>query len=386
MTRISRFAAWFGFTGVFLLAGLTGHDPWKQDETYSFGIIYHFYVTHSWLVPVNAGMPFMEKPPLYYWTAALCCRLFGGLLPLHDAARLADFFYMAVATVFMGMSAGVLFRNSPRQKEMIWAVPALFLGTLGVVRHAHDLFTDVALLAGSSVALYGMALLVLNDNRVKAGMWLGVGMGMAFLSKGLLTPAIFGLALFFLLLVRKEMRGGGTAQALILAALAASSFSGTFRGMVLGQQCRAVPGVLSGAPRRRQPTGVYPLFRALVRFSGVSPGDSCRCAKISSLEAAGIRAACRRFGSGDGAAFAVGFGAGFVSAASYPCFHTVCRARAGGRSWRIHAALEHGGAFLFRRRHSGSVDNPAGVTAIAPLAADIAFHRPVSAGELCSGL
>jgi hypothetical protein len=41
----------------------------------------------DWLVPTLAGEPFMDKPPLFYWTAALFAKLFSPLLPLHDGAR-----------------------------------------------------------------------------------------------------------------------------------------------------------------------------------------------------------------------------------------------------------------------------------------------------------
>ena len=67
--------------------GLVGHDPWKPDEAYSFGLIYSILQSGDWLVPAIAGEPFMDKPPLYYWTAALFARLFSPLLPLHDGAE-----------------------------------------------------------------------------------------------------------------------------------------------------------------------------------------------------------------------------------------------------------------------------------------------------------
>src|SRR5262249_49345703 len=113
---------------LFLFAGLIGHAPWKQDETYSFGIIYHFYTTHTWLVPTNAGQPFMEKPPLYYWSAVLMCHLLGSVLPLHDAARLTNLFYMALACVFMWKSAQVLFAGRRECEHLSWITLMLLLG------------------------------------------------------------------------------------------------------------------------------------------------------------------------------------------------------------------------------------------------------------------
>jgi 4-amino-4-deoxy-L-arabinose transferase-like glycosyltransferase len=121
-------AAWVCFIGLFMLTGILGHDPWKQDETYSFGIIYHFYATNSWIIPSNAGVPFMEKPPIYYWTSVLLCKVFGGMLELPDAARLASFFYMLVAVYFISKSAWVL--DEKRIKESRWIAILLFLSTV----------------------------------------------------------------------------------------------------------------------------------------------------------------------------------------------------------------------------------------------------------------
>ena len=45
----------------YVLPGVLGHDPWKQDETYTFGIIQHMLETGDFVVPTNAGLPFMES-------------------------------------------------------------------------------------------------------------------------------------------------------------------------------------------------------------------------------------------------------------------------------------------------------------------------------------
>jgi 4-amino-4-deoxy-L-arabinose transferase-like glycosyltransferase len=60
------FAYWL-LIGTFVFAGLTGHDPWKADEAYVFGVIQHRVQSSDWMVPPLAGEPFMEKPPLFYW-------------------------------------------------------------------------------------------------------------------------------------------------------------------------------------------------------------------------------------------------------------------------------------------------------------------------------
>jgi 4-amino-4-deoxy-L-arabinose transferase and related glycosyltransferases of PMT family len=92
-------------TAAYLLPGLIGHDPWKQDETYIFDIVYGMLHSHDWVIPRLAGEPFMEKPPLYYWLAAGLAQGLSRWLPLHDGARLASGVFMAVTFAAVGASA-----------------------------------------------------------------------------------------------------------------------------------------------------------------------------------------------------------------------------------------------------------------------------------------
>src|SRR6185503_6335126 len=161
--------------GAWLVLGLVGHDPWKPDEAYTFGLVYHILETGQWLVPTLAGQPFVEKPPLFFWTAALFAKAFAPwALALHDATRLAAGFYVALTLWFTYLAAG---------RRV--AAPLLLAGCLGYLQHAHQLITDNSLLAGIAIGLYGLV--------TRKGLWLGTGAGVAFLSKGLIGPGLLGL-------------------------------------------------------------------------------------------------------------------------------------------------------------------------------------------------
>src|SRR3990170_5406288 len=95
-------AAW-----VFL--GLVGHDPWKPDEAYTFGLVYHILQSGDWVVPTLAGEPFMEKPPLFYLSAALFAWMLSPLLPLHEGAMLTSGIYMAPTFLFVGLGGRELY-------------------------------------------------------------------------------------------------------------------------------------------------------------------------------------------------------------------------------------------------------------------------------------
>src|SRR5258706_7517873 len=152
-----------------VLFGLVGHDPWKPDEAYTFGLVFHILQSGDWVVPTLGGEPFMEKPPLFFITAALFAKVFGGLLPLHDAARLASAFYVGLTLWLTWLASG---------KRI--AAPLLLAGSLGYLQHAHQLITDNSLVAGIALGIFGFTL----KNPIGSGLALGTGAGIAFLSKG----------------------------------------------------------------------------------------------------------------------------------------------------------------------------------------------------------
>lgn len=178
-----------------LLPGVFGHGPWKQDETYTFGMIHHMLVSGEYLVPTNAGQPFMEKPPLYYWTAALLAKLAYPLLPYHEGARLASVLYNLVTLVFVARIAKMMWGQRSLMSLPVLATLALFAGTPGMVKHAHDMFTDVALVTGGVMATYGLLAIALNEERRtpawSAAFWFGLGVGITEMTKGLFVPLTF---------------------------------------------------------------------------------------------------------------------------------------------------------------------------------------------------
>lgn len=174
--------------------GLLGHAPWKPDELQSISVIKHFLQGGNWLVPTMAGEPFLEKPPLYYLSAAAFAELFSALLAPHDAARLATGVWMALTLTFVGMAGRELWGvGSGRQATLI------FLSSIGLIFSAHTLNPDVAGLTGYAMAFYALALAPRKP--LRAGLILGTGAGIGFLARGLLPlEAILATALLLPLL------------------------------------------------------------------------------------------------------------------------------------------------------------------------------------------
>ena len=198
----------------YIFPGLVGHDPWKQDEAYSFGVIYNMYLTGDLVVPTLAADPFMEKPPAYYITAVGMLHLLDGWLPLHDAARLTSAIYLAIAFLFTGLLARTVWGEGYGRLGVL-----LLMSSLGLLQNGHYLITDTALTAGMAIGFFG--LLRARESIGRGGVWLGTGAGLAFMSKGLLGPGILGVTALLLPVLFRHWRSPTYAKALAVALAAA---------------------------------------------------------------------------------------------------------------------------------------------------------------------
>jgi 4-amino-4-deoxy-L-arabinose transferase-like glycosyltransferase len=171
---------------LWVLPGTVGRDPWKADEPYSLGMVNHIVRTGDWVVPAVAGVPFLEKPPLYYLSASAFVAVLSPPLAPHDAARLVNVFWLLAVLVALGLAA-----REVAGERAAWTAPVLLLGCVILVVPAHKLLTDIGLLAGFTTGLYGLS--ISRRSPGWGGFWIGTGMGIGFLSKGLLAPGALAI-------------------------------------------------------------------------------------------------------------------------------------------------------------------------------------------------
>jgi 4-amino-4-deoxy-L-arabinose transferase-like glycosyltransferase len=196
---------------IYLLAGFAGHDPWKTDDALHLGLAHGFLADGDWLVPRLAGEPWPEFEPLYHWTAAGVAALAGGLLPFHDAARLASVLFGALYFLFLAGGARSLFG-----REAGIAAPLLALGTLGLLAPLHEAQPAPAILAASAAVFWGMALA--RERTLSAALLVGGGLGLGFLAGGF--AAVIPLAPLWLLLLFRRQWLAALFSPVIAAALA----------------------------------------------------------------------------------------------------------------------------------------------------------------------
>jgi len=164
-----------------LLPGLVGHDPWKYDEAIAFGIVADMLKSGDWIAFHLAGEPYLDKAPLFMWVAALFAKAFGGLLAVHDAARLA-------AGAFMAVTLALVSATSLELRGGLRLAVLLFIGCLGLLPHAHEMLPDLAGLTGVALCIYGLVLAARRPSL--GGALAGAGVGVGFLGNGFLPAGI----------------------------------------------------------------------------------------------------------------------------------------------------------------------------------------------------
>ena len=228
----------------YLVVGTFWRAPWKADEPYSFGIVLNIIERGDWVVPNVAFEPFVEKPPLMYWSGALAA-LAVPELPPHEAVRLAVLFWMALACLSVWRAARLL-RGEARDWRMRvgaqlargpgptlaerrlagldaggtalrdYALGALllFVGCIGLVEHVHKFIADVPQLAGTAMALYGLVYYAKASEAggpagvdvTRPALWFGTGLGVAFLGKGVLVPGLLAATVLAAMAVLPDFR------------------------------------------------------------------------------------------------------------------------------------------------------------------------------------
>ena len=168
------------------LLGTVGHDPWKTEDATAFGVAYEMLQRGDALVPYLAGEPFTDLPPLAYAMAAATGKVFSPPLPMHDAVRLAAGLMLGLTVLLLSATAIELHGQPFR-----WMAVLLLIGSVGLWDRAHQLSPELGLMLGIACALYGLALALRRP--AAGGAILGVGVAIAFLSRGFLGPVWVGI-------------------------------------------------------------------------------------------------------------------------------------------------------------------------------------------------
>src|SRR4029077_17810625 len=108
--------------------------------------------TGDWVTPRLYGNPWFEKPPLYYWGAALSFRLFGVS---EAAARLPSAVSALLATLAIAWLALRLY-GPETARWLLLLLPT----TVGMIGFSHAAATDMPFSAMFTIAMVAAAILL----------------------------------------------------------------------------------------------------------------------------------------------------------------------------------------------------------------------------------
>ena len=179
-----------GFTGIL------GHDLWTPDEPRVAAIVLEMARTGNFVIPHLAGVPFIEKPPLYFAAAAMMLKLFGPVTGPAGAIRLTSAFFGLGVLLMTFLITRRLWDNKTG------FLAAGVLATMeGFVENFHWIVVDPALSFFVIAAVWCLVENYFYNRRA----WLaaaGFFLAGAFLSKGTVGPALAAAPWAGLLAVR----------------------------------------------------------------------------------------------------------------------------------------------------------------------------------------
>lgn len=194
--------AWLGVA--LLLAwcvGMFGRGYWTPDEPREADIAWRMSWQADKAVPLLAGEPFCEKPPLTYWLAAVPIALLGEQAWI---ARLPNLLYALITALGVGLLAS---RSAGRFAGLVGAAAvSTFLLSYQV---AIWLATDAPLLAGVSVALLGAYIgfyAMDSKERLRGYLLMHAALAFGFLSKSAVAWMVPALAIVTLSVWEKRWR------------------------------------------------------------------------------------------------------------------------------------------------------------------------------------
>ena len=164
--------------------------------------------TGDWVTPRLYGKPWFEKPPLFYWGAALSFKLFGVS---EAAARLPSAISALLATLALAWLALRLY-GAETARWLLLLLPT----TVGMIGFSHAAATDMPFSGMLTIAMVCAAValgLTRNENTpvLPRTPWLalilfGFFLGLAVLAKGPAAIILCGGAVFFWALFTKRWR------------------------------------------------------------------------------------------------------------------------------------------------------------------------------------
>ena len=182
------------------LAQIGARSLLLPDEGRYGGVAYEMLSQREWVVPTLDGLPFLHKPPLYYWLAAASLSLFG----VNEAAlRLVPALFGIAGCLLVYALARVMFDR----RAALWSAGVLAASPLWFLSSQYaNMDLQVAFWIGATLACLWRAVNAVEPRRA---WWVAAAAacaGAATLTKGLHGIVLPGLILVAYLMARRRWR------------------------------------------------------------------------------------------------------------------------------------------------------------------------------------
>ncbi|MFM2484703.1 ArnT family glycosyltransferase [Celerinatantimonas yamalensis] len=165
-----------------IFSGLFNHTIWTPDEPRVVAVIKNMYLSGNFIIPQFAGIPFVEKPPLFFIYVVSLMHLTG--LNALMASRLGLGILCLASLIVFSRLAWLL-----KGKEFAWISVSILATFEGFLLNFHWARVDAIMIFTSVAAIWAFAEAYLRF-QLRYLLLAGALTGMAFLSKGPVAIAI----------------------------------------------------------------------------------------------------------------------------------------------------------------------------------------------------
>ncbi len=173
------------------------HGLWGPDEPRVAGICAGMARTNDYIVPHLNGKPFLEKPPLYYAVAAVS----GSLLSVGG-----DVPYRLVSLLFAVLTIIAACAIASHRDGVVTGIIAggILASSVGFFMLSRQVQVDIALVFGVVLAMYAY-LEAVDSSSAKYSIVLGFAVGISFMAKGFIGPALIAASIMIDTLRRRNL-------------------------------------------------------------------------------------------------------------------------------------------------------------------------------------
>ncbi|MCS3870635.1 4-amino-4-deoxy-L-arabinose transferase-like glycosyltransferase [Chryseobacterium ginsenosidimutans] len=170
----------------------------ENDSAQHASMAMRMALTNDFFNIYKGENPYLDKPHLHFWLAAIAMKIFGIN---HIAYRIPSLMALILGAFSTKKLANLLYEN----ENTGYVASLIFLSAQTIILSAHDVRTDAVLTGFIIFSIWQFVKFFKTQTNLSA-ILAGLGTAMAFSSKGLMAVVIIGFCVFSYLLYSREWK------------------------------------------------------------------------------------------------------------------------------------------------------------------------------------